>query len=1440
MLTFTAAGGVLANDADADGEALTATCGRVRRAGASWNLSSNGGFAFTPARDSSGVVTFRYAASDGALADTATVTLTIAPVNDAPASAADRYQVAEDVELVVALVDGVLANDRDADGDALTATVVDSTRWGSVNLSSNGGFTFTPARDSSGVVTFRYAASDGTLADTATVTILVGRTNDAPAAAADRYQVAEDVELVVALVDGVLSNDADADGDALAATVVDSTRWGSVNLSSNGGFAFTPARDSSGVVTFRYAASDGLLSDTATVTLTIAPQPDAPVAVADVYQVGEDGSLVVTPVDGLLANDSDADGDELTAVLVDSTRWGDLELASNGSFTFAPARDSSGVVTFRYAASDGTLADTATVTITVGTANDAPVAADDAFDGTEDEVLTIVAAAGVLANDTDGDGEALTATVVDSPRWGELELASNGGFAFTPARDSSGVVTFRYAASDGLLSDTATVTLTIAPQPDAPVAVADVYQVGEDASLLVVSVDGVLSNDRDADGDTLAATLVDSPRWGSVDLSSNGGFTFAPARDSSGVVTFRYAASDGALADTATVTITVERRNDAPITLDDALASVEDSVLVVAASEGVLANDRDPDAEALTVSLAQGPRWGSVDLSSNGSFTFTPARDSSGVVTFRYAASDGALADTATVTITIAPRADVPIASSRAYNTAEDESLVIALVDGVLANDRDADGDTLAATVVDSPRWGELELASNGGFTFAPARDSSGVVTFRYAASDGALADTATVTITVERRNDAPITLDDALASVEDSVLVVALSESALANDRDPDGDDLVVTLVDQPALGRVALADGRLTYTPVRDSSGVVTFRYSASDGLLSDTATVTLTLAPVNDAPVAVDDQAFVQLATSVTVDVLANDTDVEGDALTVVSAAARSDGQAVVENGQVRFTPDPSAEGAIDIDYTIRDSGGAVASGVLRVTVITSVYTATDLGTLGGEGARAFAIDDQGRVVGVAQDDQGVVRPFVWQNGAMTFLGTQQGQAYAVDGSAVVGVTAQGGEAFAALWNTSAPASPPTLLSTRFSQAYDVAGAFVVGAALDGSRLRAARWQGVGEELLATPASAGSQALGVEPSGRAAGTVAQTDGRRAAVWARDGTLRLLDSGAALAINAQGTVAGTSEGHAAVWRDGVRTLLDSSDVQTEALRINDAGTIVGGRVESVSGKAAHPVLDPAHDPMSSLRALGKTGAQQITGAFVWERGYVTDLNATLRDADGVDLIEARDVNSAGQIVGYALIDGVPRAFLLQPASNRPPTAIADLFTAFEGRDMTFAPTANDTDADDDSLFVLAVDPPASGRAWIAEDGSLGYRADPGGGQLTDAFDYVVGDGKGASARATIQLRIESFPDAVRIDGAWPNPFGDRTSIRFALPDERAVRLDLFDALGRHVATLADRTFGAGVHHVPLDASRMGAGVYFCRVRAGGTVASIAVTRVR
>src|SRR5262249_26163352 len=155
-------------------------------------------------------------------------------------------------------------------------------------------------------------------------------------------------------------------------------------------------------------------------------------------------------------------------------------------------------------------------------------------------------APGVLANDTDADGDPLTATLVTGPAHGTLTLSANGSFTFTPAANYNGTDSFTYTASDGrLTSSPATVSLTIAPANDPPVANPDSYS-GSDATTLTVSAtNGVLANDTDIDGDSLTATLVTGPAHGSLSLNADGSFTYTPAANYNGSDSFTYTASDG-------------------------------------------------------------------------------------------------------------------------------------------------------------------------------------------------------------------------------------------------------------------------------------------------------------------------------------------------------------------------------------------------------------------------------------------------------------------------------------------------------------------------------------------------------------------------------------------------------------------------------------------------------------------------------------------------------------------------------------------------------------------------------------------------------------------------------------------------------------------------------------------------------------------------------
>jgi VCBS repeat-containing protein len=371
--------------------------------------------------------------------------------------------------------------------------------------------------------------------------------------------------------------------------------------------------------------------------LTPAPVPGAdptdglltlnttPVAADDTYSVAEDTTLLVA-APGLLDNDSDADGNPLTAVLVSGPAHGALTLHADGSFLYTPATDFHGLDHFTYRASDGVADSTeATVTITVTPVNDAPAVVDDTYSVAEDTTL-LVAAPGLLANDSDVDGDPFTVEQVSGPAHGTLTVSADGSFFYTPAADFYGVDHFTYRTSDGgATSPAATVTIAVTPVNDAPVATDDAYSVAEDRVLLVPAAQGVLGNDTDIDGDPLEAVLVSGATFGTLDLRTDGSFTYSPNANFNGTDSFTYRVSDGtALANEATVRLTVNAVNDPPVQAMPGPQMVdEDTALVFAAARGngLAITDVDAGSAALQVTLTA--VHGAVTLGATAGLVFT-------------------------------------------------------------------------------------------------------------------------------------------------------------------------------------------------------------------------------------------------------------------------------------------------------------------------------------------------------------------------------------------------------------------------------------------------------------------------------------------------------------------------------------------------------------------------------------------------------------------------------------------------------------------------------------------------------------------------------------------------------------------------------------------------------------------------------------------------
>ena len=441
---------------------------------------------------------------------------------------------------------------------------------GTLALNADGSFTYTPDPNFAGTDSFTYRAGDGSIdSNIATVTFTVTPVNDAPVAADDGYTTLEDTPLVVVAIDGILANDTDPDGNPLQALLVTDVTHGALVLNADGSFTYTPDSNFAGTDSFTYQAGDGSIdSNIATVTFTVTPVNDETVAVDDGYNTLEDTPLVVVAADGILANDTDPDGNPLQALLITNVTNGALVLNADGSFTYTPGSNFAGTDSFTYQAGGSSIdSNIATVTFNVTPVNDAPVAADDGYTTLEDTPLVVVAADGILANDTDPDLDPLQALLVTDVTDGTLALNADGSFTYTPDPNFAGADSFTYQAGDGSIdSNIATVTFTVTPVNDAPVAAADGYTTLEDTHLVVVAADGILANDTDPDGNPLQALLVTDVTHGTLALNADGLFLYIPDLNFTGTDSFTYQAGDGSIdSNIATVTFTVTPVNDAPV-----------------------------------------------------------------------------------------------------------------------------------------------------------------------------------------------------------------------------------------------------------------------------------------------------------------------------------------------------------------------------------------------------------------------------------------------------------------------------------------------------------------------------------------------------------------------------------------------------------------------------------------------------------------------------------------------------------------------------------------------------------------------------------------------------------------------------------------------------------------------------------------------------------
>ncbi|MCH8047234.1 MAG: tandem-95 repeat protein [Planctomycetes bacterium] len=975
-------------DAAADQITLTPTAGSF--AEGSYNVTLNGGAA-------------KIADATGNILPRTVLTIVIdAGLPTTPVAEDDAYETAEDTPLVADPESGVLDNDfgGNAPGDAV---LVSGPSNGTLELNPDGSFTYTPADDFSGQDSFTYILETPLFTSSvATATITVTSVPDPPIARDDEYRTPTGTQLEVRASAGVLVNDTSVEGGALSARVDVGPQHGTLELTAGGSLSYTPQAGFSGADVFTYIASDGATdSPPASVTIIV---NDPPTTEPDEYQADQGGVLIVPVVSGVLSNDSDAAADALTAELVSGPSSGELVLNPDGSLTYTPEPDFLGTDSFTYRAVDPFGASTS-ATVTINVVGLSPVARSNKYNATEDELLTVDAATGVLANDSDPQGDEMTAVLVRGVREGILTLNPDGSFTYQPNENFVGPDSFRYRASDGEHESASTlVQITVENVNDPPVAVDDAYDIFADTTLfnhetvrilpygsddyrfLVVPFRSGSANFSDPSFDDSSFNTGNAP-FGSgcggvlpqrtpwplrsdllvrrdFDLPSsatalqvgvavdNDVRVFINGQDISGWrERASCAGSDNFVFDVPPNLLLPGEQNLLAVLARDegganyfdvelrATLSTPSDILVVPTTNGVAANDVDLDGDSLEVILVDDVQHGTLTLSDDGSFRYEPSDGFVGIDAFTYIASDAeAASNVATVTIKVN---GAPVPEDDEYIVEADAALVVEREVGLLANDTDPNDDPLSAVLVSEPGSGVLEWAADGSFTYTPNENFTGIDSFTYRASDGQLqSDPATVTINV--LGEAPVARSNDYTVLEDETLGVDVAAGLLSNDFDPQGDAITAMLVGDVSQGTLTLnPDGSFTYTPKEDFFGLDTFRYRVTDGEhVSATTEVRINVENVDDPPLAVDDSFFAITHQSLTVEapgVLAGDSDPDGDPLSVLLASPPRFGDVDLNaDGSFTYRSDPGFVGIDTFTYALDDGGGQTVEARVSIAV------------------------------------------------------------------------------------------------------------------------------------------------------------------------------------------------------------------------------------------------------------------------------------------------------------------------------------------------------------------------------------------------------------------------------------------------------------------------------------------------------------------------
>ena len=699
---------------------------------------------------------------------------------------------------------------------------------------------------------------------------------------------------------------------------------------------YTPAPGFAGTETFSYTVSNAFGTGSAIVSVTVFGPGSAPIARPDSFTVEGDQSLTITSTK-LLENDSPS-----TVV------FGSTSDAVNGSLSctganpttciFTPFPGFRGTGSFKYSISLDGLSATGTVTITV--TEPPPPGLQAAFD-------VSCGPDALHPQDSYRTCRVHTRSTGDITRW-----LLNWGDGTPDIEPASGDLTHTYAHSGNydiihtVYDATGRFSLAqrdvLANTP--PIAVNDSATTRLNTAVTI----NVLANDSDPDGDAIALTddpIISPPVHGSALPVDASRIKYTPNTGYVGPDQFTYEIIDehGASA-YAVVTITVT--NGPPVARNDQAFTKRDTPVTI----NLLENDEDPDGQTiwLTVNpIKTQPRHGTIEVLLPDKVRYTPELRWGGNDVFEYEIVDASgNKDRAWVAVHVGRTRSLPVANDDEATTVANRAVTI----DVLENDSSPDGDPITLTghpFLSRPLHGRVTRISDWQVGYTPQADWAGIDTFAYEISDSEYGTAAAfVTVTVTSPNRAPLTNPDSAATGAG----VSVTINVTANDTDPDGD--LVTLTDEGIAadahhGSATRSSATsVTYMPAPGFAGTDSFQYEVTDGHdgtpdVIGTVTVTVTNdTATNHPPEALDDDAATTAGVPVTIVVTANDSDVDGHQVSLITepvVTQATNGTAVKVNGtSITYTPRSGYTGTDRFQYEIGDHNGARARAWVDITI------------------------------------------------------------------------------------------------------------------------------------------------------------------------------------------------------------------------------------------------------------------------------------------------------------------------------------------------------------------------------------------------------------------------------------------------------------------------------------------------------------------------